>query len=79
MENVLFKISFPRNFTPRPRRMRRQAAMRWSRIDSTRSTVSSDDAGVAIRIYQQDGSAAQPGDRDHSLQYIVAIPLLFAL
>ncbi len=79
MENVLFKISFPAEF-PRPDRGgmctetappgRRQARSAIERIE-----IQTQEAGM--RIIDKTGPLANYADRDHCIQYMVAVPLIF--
>ena len=78
MENVLFKISFPAEFHAQTAV---EAALRLhpavaSRADAiARVAIETQEAGV--RIIDKTGPLANPADRDHCLQYMVAVPLLF--
>ncbi len=78
MENVLFKISYPAEFHAQTAV---EAAMTLhgrisSRIgDIERITIETQEPGV--RIIDKTGPLANPADRDHCIQYMVAIPLLF--
>ena len=78
MEHVLFKISFPAEFHPQTAV---EAAMSLhpvvkSRIeDIARITIRTHEA--AIRIIDKKGPLNNPADRDHCIQYMVAVPLLF--
>jgi 2-methylcitrate dehydratase len=78
MENVLFKISYPAEFHAQTAV---EAAMTLhgqiaSRIDEIeRITIETQEPGV--RIIDKTGPLANPADRDHCIQYMVAIPLLF--
>ena len=78
MENVLFKISYPAEFHAQTAV---EAAMTLhgqiaSRIgDIERVTIETQEPGV--RIIDKTGPLANPADRDHCIQYMVAIPLLF--
>jgi len=78
MENVLFKISFPAEFhaqTAVECAMRLHPEVR-SRIDAIdRIVIETQEPGV--RIIDKTGPLANPADRDHCLQYMVAIPLIF--
>ncbi len=81
MENVLFKISFPAEFHAQTAV---EAAMTL-RAKMLRAAKSPDDiASVTIRTHQaclriidKPGPLSNPADRDHCIQYMVAIPLLF--
>jgi 2-methylcitrate dehydratase len=78
MENVLFKISFPAEFHAQTAV---EAAMTLhGRIESKlgeieRVSIETQEPGV--RIIDKTGPLANPADRDHCIQYMVAIPLLF--
>ena len=78
MENVLFKISFPAEFhaqTAVECALKLHAAVR-DRIDEIdRIVIETQEAGV--RIIDKTGPLANPADRDHCIQYMVAIPLIF--
>jgi 2-methylcitrate dehydratase len=78
MENVLFKISYPAEFHAQTAV---ECAMQLhpqvlSRLDDVeRIVLETQEPGV--RILDKVGPLANPADRDHCLQYIVAVPLLF--
>jgi 2-methylcitrate dehydratase len=78
MENVLFKISFPAEFHAQTAV---EAAMALhpdvvSRLDDIDEIViETQEAGV--RIIDKTGPLDNPADRDHCLQYMVAVPLVF--
>src|SRR5712675_1536916 len=78
MENVLFKISYPAEFHAQTAV---EAAMTLHgqilpKIDQIeRVTIETQEPGV--RIIDKTGPLANPADRDHCIQYMVAIPLLF--
>jgi 2-methylcitrate dehydratase len=81
MENVLFKISFPAEFHAQTAA---EAAMTLHGLlaqqgktaeDIRRVTIRTHEA--AIRIIDKTGPLANPADRDHCIQYMVAVPLLF--
>ena len=79
MENVLFKISFPGG-VPRADggRMRRCSCIRWlrTRLDEIeRIVIETQEAGV--RIIDKTGPLENHADRDHCIQYMVAVPLIF--
>ena len=77
MENVLFKISYPAEFHAQTAV---ECAMRLhpevlDRLDSVdRIVIETQEPGV--RIIDKTGPLANPADRDHCLQYMVAVPLL---
>jgi 2-methylcitrate dehydratase len=78
MENVLFKISFPAEFhaqTAVEAAMTLHPAVR-DRVDEIeRVVIETQEPGV--RIIDKTGPLANPADRDHCIQYMVAVPLLF--
>jgi 2-methylcitrate dehydratase len=78
MENVLFKISFPAEFhaqTAVECAMQLHPAVR-ERIDAIeRIVIETQEPGV--RIIDKTGPLANPADRDHCIQYMVAVPLIF--
>jgi 2-methylcitrate dehydratase len=78
MENVLFKISFPAEFHAQTAveaamRLHPKVADRLAAIE--RIVIETQEPGV--RIIDKTGPLANPADRDHCLQYMVAIPLIF--
>ncbi len=81
MENVLFKISFPAEFhsqTAVEAAMtlhERLRAMGRSAADIERISIRTHEA--CIRIIDKKGPLANPADRDHCIQYMVAVPLLY--
>ncbi len=81
MENVLFKISFPAEFHSQTAV---EAAMQVNeellRLGKTaedikKITIRTHDA--CIRIIDKKGPLNNPADRDHCIQYMVAVPILF--
>ena len=78
MENVLFKISFPAEFHAQTAV---ECAMQLhplvkDRIDQIeRIEIQTQEAGV--RIIDKTGPLANYADRDHCIQYMVAVPLIF--
>ena len=78
MENVLFKISFPAEFhaqTAVEAAMKLHPQVR-DKLDQVESIViETQEPGV--RIIDKTGPLANPADRDHCIQYMVAIPLIF--
>jgi 2-methylcitrate dehydratase len=81
MENVLFKISFPAEFHSQTAV---EAAMDIHRElkkagksaeDIKKITIRTHEA--CIRIIDKKGPLANPADRDHCIQYMVAVPILF--
>ena len=81
MENVLFKISFPAEFhsqTAVEAAMTLHAELAKlgkSAEDVKRITIRTHEA--CIRIIDKKGPLDNPADRDHCIQYMVAVPLLF--
>ena len=78
MENVLFKISFPAEFhsqTAVECAMKLHSTVR-DRVDEIkRIRIRTHEA--AIRIIDKKGPLNNPADRDHCIQYMVAVPLIF--
>ena len=81
MENVLFKISYPAEFHA-------QTAVEAAHIlynaMQERGKNSDDIASIKIRTHEacvriidKKGPLRNPADRDHTIQYMVAIPLIF--
>ena len=78
MENVLFKISFPAEFhaqTAVECAMKLHDQVKDRIDDIERIVVETQEPGV--RIIDKTGPLANPADRDHCLQYMIAIPLIF--
>jgi 2-methylcitrate dehydratase len=81
MENVLFKVSYPAEFhaqTAVEAAMTlhiRLAAMGKSAEDIRAITICTHEA--CLRIIDKKGPLANPADRDHCVQYMIAIPLIF--
>jgi len=78
MENVLFKISYPAEFHAQTAveaamTLHPEIATRIGEIE--RIEIETQEPGV--RIIDKTGPLANPADRDHCIQYMVAIPLLF--
>jgi len=80
MENVLFKISFPAEFHSQTAV---EAAMtlhdQLAKVGKTtddiaKITIRTHEA--CIRIIDKKGPLANPADRDHCIQYMVAVPLI---
>lgn len=81
MENVLFKISFPAEFHSQTAV---EAAMTLHHAltkagktadDIEKVTIRTHEA--CIRIIDKHGPLNNPADRDHCIQYMVAVPLIF--
>jgi 2-methylcitrate dehydratase len=78
MENVLFKISFPAEFhsqTAAECAMQLHPHVRERIADIKRIIIRTHEA--AIRIIDKKGPLSNPADRDHCIQYIAAVPLIF--
>ena len=78
MENVLFKISYPAEFhaqTAVEAAMTLHPRVRDKLDRIARVVIETQEPGV--RIIDKTGPLANPADRDHCIQYMVAIPLLF--
>ncbi len=81
MENILFKISFPAEFhsqTAVEAAMTLHAAMiaaGKTQADIAKVTIRTHEA--CIRIIDKKGPLNNPADRDHCIQYMVAVPLIF--
>jgi 2-methylcitrate dehydratase len=81
MENVLFKISFPAEFhaqTAVEAAMtlhHRLKGLGRSVEDIKKITIQTHEA--AIRIIDKKGPLNNPADRDHCIQYMIAIPLIY--
>ncbi|MFO1401994.1 MAG: bifunctional 2-methylcitrate dehydratase/aconitate hydratase [Steroidobacteraceae bacterium] len=78
MENVLFKISFPAEFhaqTAVECALQLHAAVKDRLGEVERVVIETQEPGV--RIIDKTGPLANPADRDHCIQYMVAIPLIF--
>jgi 2-methylcitrate dehydratase len=78
MENVLFKISFPAEFHAQTACeaaviLHPQVRNRLHEID--RIVITTHES--AIRIISKEGPLANAADRDHCLQYMTAVPLIF--
>lgn len=81
MENVLFKVSFPAEFHAQTAA---EAAMaiheKLNQLgrnaeEIKKITIRTHEA--AIRIIDKKGALNNPADRDHCLQYMIAVPVLF--
>jgi len=77
MENILFKIRFPAEFHAQTAceaavRLHPEVKNRLDEIDKIVVTTHES----AIRIISKEGPLANPADRDHCLQYMIAMPLI---
>jgi len=78
MENVLFKISFPAEFhsqTAVECAMQLHPQLKDRLDDIRKITIRTHEA--AIRIIDKKGPLNNPADRDHCIQYMVAVPMIF--
>ena len=78
MENVLFKISYPAEFhaqTAVECAMKLHPVVKARLADIEQIVIETQEPGV--RIIDKTGPLANPADRDHCIQYMVAIPLIF--
>ncbi len=81
MENVLFKISYPAEFHAQTAveaamtLQTRLAALGKSAADIHRITLRTHQA--CLRIIDKNGPLHNPADRDHCVQYMIAVPLIF--
>jgi 2-methylcitrate dehydratase len=81
MENILFKISFPAEFHSQTAV---EAAMTLHDRLKAMGKTSDDIAAVTIRTHEaciriidKQGPLNNPADRDHCIQYMAAVPLIF--
>jgi len=81
MENVLFKISFPAEFHSQTavecamQIHEKMKALGKTDADIKKITIRTHEA--CIRIIDKKGPLHNPADRDHCIQYMVAVPVLF--
>ena len=81
MENVLFKISYPAEFHAQTAveaamKLHAQLAARGLNASAIRGiTVRTHEA--CLRIIDKKGPLSNPADRDHCVQYMIAVPLIF--
>jgi 2-methylcitrate dehydratase len=78
MEQVLFKISFPAEFhaqTAAECAMALHPQVRDRLAEIKKITIRTHQS--AIRIIDKKGPLSNPADRDHCIQYMVAVPLIF--
>ncbi len=78
MENVLFKISFPAEFhaqTAVEAAMELHPEVKGRLGDVSKVVIETQEPGV--RIIDKTGPLANPADRDHCIQYMTAVPLIF--
>ena len=81
MENVLFKISYPAEFHSQTAveaamKLHAELARRGLNASAIKSiTVRTHEA--CLRIIDKKGPLSNPADRDHCIQYMIAVPLIF--
>jgi 2-methylcitrate dehydratase len=81
MENVLFKISYPAEFHAQTAveaamNLQEQLAARNLNASAIRAiTIRTHEA--CLRIIDKKGPLSNPADRDHCVQYMIAVPLIF--
>jgi 2-methylcitrate dehydratase len=78
MENILFKISYPAEFhaqTAVEAAMRLYPEVKDRLGDIDRIVIETQEAGC--RIIDKTGPLDNPADRDHCIQYMTAVPLVF--
>lgn len=81
MENILFKISYPAEFHSQTAV---EAAMEIyqklhaaNKTDADISRITIRTHAACIRIIDKQGPLSNPADRDHCIQYMVAVPIIF--
>jgi 2-methylcitrate dehydratase len=81
MENVLFKISYPAEFHAQTAV---EAAMKLFGQLAARSLNAAAIRGITVRTHEaclriidKKGPLSNPADRDHCVQYMIAVPLIF--
>jgi len=81
MENVLFKISFPAEFhaqTAVEAAMKLHASLAGRNLNASAiKSVTVRTHEACIRIIDKKGPLSNPADRDHCIQYMIAVPLIF--
>jgi 2-methylcitrate dehydratase len=80
MENVLFKISYPAEFhaqTAVEAAMKLRSRIDLAKLSSKTKKITIRTHEACLRIIDKKGPLSNPADRDHCVQYMVAIPLLF--
>jgi 2-methylcitrate dehydratase len=78
IENILFKISYPAEFHAQTAveaamKLHKEVKDRLNEIEK----IAIDTQEAGIRIIDKTGPLNNPADRDHCIQYMVAIPLIF--
>ena len=77
MENILFKVSFPAEFHAQTAveaamDLHGEVGHRLDEVETVKITTQE----PAMRIIKKEGPLTNPADRDHCLQYMVAVPLI---
>ncbi|HVN54441.1 MAG TPA: bifunctional 2-methylcitrate dehydratase/aconitate hydratase [Anaerolineaceae bacterium] len=78
MENILFKVSFPAEFhaqTAVEAALQLHSQIRGRLDEIERVTITTQES--AIRIIDKKGPLYNTADRDHCIQYMTAVPLIF--
>jgi len=81
MENVLFKISYPAEFHSQTAveaaiKLHAELARRGINASAIKS-ISVRTHEACLRIIDKKGPLSNPADRDHCIQYMIAVPLIF--
>ncbi|MFT5117299.1 MAG: 2-methylcitrate dehydratase [Kiritimatiellia bacterium] len=77
MENILFKLSFPAEFhaqTAVEAAIQLHSTVKDRLDDIDKITIATQESG--LRIIDKTGPLDNPADRDHCIQYMVAVPLI---
>jgi len=81
MENVLFKIAFPAEFHAQTAveaaLVIHQALLKRGKSAADIRAIKIRTHEACLRIIDKSGPLANPADRDHCIQYMVAVPLIF--
>ena len=81
MENVLFKISFPAEFHSQTAveagMTIHQELQRLGKTEKDIKKITIRTHEACIRIIDKQGPLNNPADRDHCVQYMVAVPIIF--
>ncbi len=81
MENILFKISYPAEFHSQTAvecaMQIHQALQAAGKTDADIKKITVRTHEACIRIIDKKGPLNNPADRDHCIQYMVAVPLIF--
>lgn len=81
MENILFKISFPAEFHAQTAveaaMLLYQQLQAANKTDADIKKITIRTHAACMRIIDKKGPLNNPADRDHCIQYMVAVPLIF--